>query len=72
LSAGRVGTWIKGVVSDISTACILLLPRKYAAAFELMPVKVGTQAAGSVGAFEKLDNVPQATLPFASVTGAAT
>jgi len=37
-----------------------------------MPVKVGTQAAGSVGAFEKLDNVPQATLPLESVTGGAT
>ena len=34
-------------------------------------MKVGTHAAGSVAAFEKLDNVPQATLPRASVTAGA-
>jgi len=44
---------------------------KYAAAFSLIPVKVGTQAAASVATFEKLDNVPQATFPLESVTAGA-
>jgi hypothetical protein len=38
----------------------------------LIPVKVGTQAAGSDAALEKLDNVPQATFPLESVTAGAT
>jgi hypothetical protein len=44
---------------------------KYAAAFELIPVKVGAQAEASEAKFEKLDNVPQATFPSESVTAAA-
>ena len=34
-------------------------------------MKVGTQAAAVDATYEKLDNVPQATLPFSSVTAAA-
>jgi len=37
----------------------------------LIPVKVGTQAGGAVATLEKLDNVPQATFPLASVTAGA-
>lgn len=61
---------MKGVVSEISTPWPPLLS-KFAAAFELIPVNVGTQAAASVATFEKLDDVPQATFPFKSVTAGA-
>ncbi len=47
-----------------------MLP-KLAAAFALIPVNVATQAAALGATFEKLDIVPQATFPFASVTAGA-
>lgn len=62
---------MKGVVRDISTPCPALLS-KFAAALPLIPVNVGTQAAAVAATFEKLDNVPQATFPFESVTAGAT
>jgi len=61
---------MKGAVREISTPWPPLVS-KYAAAFELIPVKVGTQAAASVATFEKLDNVPHATFPLESVTAGA-
>ena len=50
---------------------MVALPTKVAAAFELIPINVGTHAAGSVATFAKLDEVPQAIFPFASVTAGA-
>jgi hypothetical protein len=48
------------------------LVSKFAAAFELIAVNVGTQAVASAATLEKLDNVPQATFPSESVTAGAT